>query len=142
MILSRDVKEEMDLIIPCCPPECGGILGMHDDIIMYVEFDIKQTNSTHMCSYYPDVNFFNNIIRKWASEGIAFKGMFHTHFANVKTLSDGDIEYIEKIMNAVKESADHLYFPVYILPDRDLIVYLASLKNGRVNICVDDLIIV
>ncbi len=61
-------------------------------------------------------------------------GIFHTHFANVSTLSCADIVYIENIMRAMPETVQHLYFPLYLLPSRELVCYQACLKEGLLKI--------
>ena len=115
--------------------ETGGILGAKNSrqIITEVFLDINEV-STHPCSYVPSVDLLNNQIAKWDSENIKFKGLFHTHFAGVKTLSEGDKSYIKKIMKAMPEDIRYLYFPIFVIPENVMVPYYAYIKDNKVII--------
>lgn len=125
------------------PPETGGILGSDsNDVITDIILDIK-SNTGHCCSYSPNVDFLNSCIAEWAERNIQFVGIFHTHFAGVQTLSEADKKYIVSIMQAMPGGIDKLYFPIYVLPDRELICYVAERKlKENFEICQDVLQIV
>ena len=73
------------------PPEIGGILGSLDgDTITHFVMDEIGLMPKRMCSYSPNVNFLNNCIENWTQDNISFKGIFHTHFAGVNSLSKAD----------------------------------------------------
>ena len=55
-------------------------------------------------------------------------------FFGVRTLSDGDIAYITAIMRAMPQSVSELHFPVVVLPDREMISYLAVRSGNEVKI--------
>lgn len=50
-------------------------------------------------------------------------GIYHTHFWNVDvdTLSENDKEYIKKIMDNMPEEIGQLYFPLVLMPKREVI---------------------
>lgn len=113
------------------PPETGGLLGGKNGIVTKVVHD-NGVQSTCGCSYSPDVNKFNKTIAEWKKEEIDFMGIFHTHFFNVETLSNGDKKYIERILRNMPRHIKELYFPIIVMPRRSMIVYKATLKEERV----------
>jgi len=129
MTIKKAVIAELESYISDTPPESGGILGFKDknDVISEIAFDLSP--ETYSCCYRPNVEYLNQLISEWETNSIEFAGMFHTHFFGIKTLSEADIIYIELIMNAMPPEINRLYFPVYVLPDRKLIAYIADRKN-------------
>jgi len=140
--ISKRVIDTLNHTISGKPPETGGIIGSADgDIIDRVIMDIPTVPADRMCCYIPNVDFFNEVIATWQHEGIEFKGMFHTHFANVETLSHADKQYITAIMNAMPPEIVYLYFPVFVLPARTLICYKAIKNEGNIDILRDEVTI-
>ena len=132
-------KSAMDIIhgsVTDLPPETGGLLGSSDGMCVdTIVMDRYGTQNVKLCSYCPNVTFFNQCIRQWQDQNIIFMGIFHTHFVGVRTLSSGDREYINAIMSAMPEQIDVLYFPLYVLPDRQLVCYKA--KRTDKGICIE-----
>ena len=125
-----------------CPYEIGGILGSSNgEIIDSVVIDKPDTKPLRRCSYEPNVECLNQNIDLWQDNGVSFKGIFHTHFGGVKTLSCGDVKYINTIMEAMPSQIEYLYFPIFVLPDCKLISYRASITDGKVHIQEDILTI-
>lgn len=123
--------------------ETGGILGsINNDIITDIIIDEIKDPIDKICYYEPNVDLFNQCIDEWISNGITFKGVFHTHFAGVKTLSIADKKYIFSIMDNMPEEIVSLYFPVFVLPDRELICYRAERLTEEVKILTEETIIV
>lgn len=81
--------------------------------------------------------FFNCCIEGWANKGIAFSGIIHTHFAGIKTLSQGDLLYIEKIMKAIPEGVNKIYFPILVLPEMEIVSYYA-VKDRNIIVMAED----
>jgi len=122
--------------------ETGGILGSRDgSAVDQVVMDRAFPSNTKHCAYAPNVGFLNGNIARWQERGIAFQGIFHTHFAGVTTLSPGDKEYIMTIMNAMPPGMDSLYFPIYVLPQGEVIGYRAVRGDGTVEIRPEDVTI-
>ena len=117
-----------------CNYETGGILGSRKNKVITEVFLDKNNEQTRRCSYTPNIVLFNNQIEIWQKQGINFQGLFHTHFANVETLSSSDEVYIKMIMTSMPEMINTLYFPLFVLPEQLLIPYNAIRKNGEVNI--------
>ncbi len=134
LIIKKDILEKLDNQIGDEPPEIGGILGKDKrNIITEIAFDHPAV-ITHPCSYYPNVNYLNGIIKEWNDNGIEFAGMFHTHFSDVETLSVGDKVYIRKILSSMPAGIKELYFPIYTLPERKLVLYRAYLIEDKLII--------
>lgn len=134
LIIKKDIFKKLNNQIGNDPPESGGILGYDEhNIISEIAFD-QPTVITHPCSYYPNVNYLNGIIKEWINNGIKLAGIFHTHFSDVETLSVGDKIYIRKILSSMPADIDKLYFPIYTLPSRKLILYSACLINDNLII--------
>ena len=142
MRISKAVLQSINEFISDTPPETGGILGSRThNVVEAVAFDLPNTESTRPCAYFPNVDFLNHTIQLWQEDGIRFLGIFHTHFASVKTLSNGDIQYIRQIMQAMPASIEYLYFPVFVLPDRELVCYRAIRTKDGVKIVREPTII-
>lgn len=129
MKISSTAYNHLNSLIRASPPEIGGILGSSDgDCITDIILDVPSENA-YTCAYSPNVNFLNSCIADWLSDGKRFMGLFHTHFFGINTLSDADKEYIITIMHVMPDSISELYFPIFVLPERELICYKA-LKTG------------
>lgn len=123
--------------------EIGGIIGSHsNDTIDEVVIDLLKTNNINCCSYSPNVIFLNQNIDSWQNNNIEFKGVFHTHFFGIKTLSCGDKKYINEIMRVMPENIKFLYFPVFVLPDMELVCYKAIKKNQSIFIKEEPIVMV
>lgn len=126
--------------MPDRPPEIGGIIGGNNDVIKYIQLDIGMKQKCG-CSYQPNTIMLNKKIREWSNISIDFYGIFHTHFYNVYTLSEGDKRYIEKILLSMPNEVNKLYFPIVVIPRYELVPYCATKINGIVKIKRDKLII-
>ena len=142
MKISKKILESFNSCILDKPPEIGGILGSHDnEVIDELVMDEPNPHTIKNCSYTPNISFLNQNIELWQSNNINFKGLFHTHYYGIKTLSCGDRKYIAEIMNSLPKSIKYLYFPVFVLPNRELICYKAVRENDTVFIEEEPLII-
>jgi len=133
----RNILDSM----PVVPPEIGGILGSMDGIVCECQIDTG-CSSSYGCFYSPNVDALNGTIRDWQRKDIRFHGIFHTHFFHVQTLSGGDIAYIDAILQAMPTYISELYFPVVVLPEKQMVPYLAIRNGNTVEIKSDELIIV
>ena len=133
MRIKKNVLNSICATVYDIPPETGGILGEQRGVIVIVEFD-EGIRQDRMCSYSPDVNKLNQVIQLWKKQGIAFCGIFHTHYFGVETLSAGDISYIEQIMENMPKSIKKLYFPLVVLPQREMVAYVAVKENEEICI--------
>lgn len=141
MNISAGTYERILSSMPNDPPEIGGIMGSIDGVVCRYQIDEGLT-ANRGCFYSPNVVFLNKVINDWQRDGILFQGIFHTHFFGVQTLSDGDIAYIKTIMAAMPEFISKLYFPIVVMPEKVIVVYLAGRNGMTVEIKADELIIV
>ncbi len=141
MRICRSIFNEIINIPADAPPEVGGIIGGNGGIVTDHYLDTG-VNSDIACSYTPDVSLLNTIISEWATKGIQFMGIYHTHFFDVQTLSDGDIRYIEKILLSMPEGVDSLYFPLVIFPRRTMVCFKAIKNLSGIEICSDNLVLI
>ena len=140
MKITEETHQFLAVNISGIPPETGGILGSSSgDIIDRIIIDVPFNKPTCTCSYSPNTNYLNGCINSWLSIGIQFMGIFHTHFAGIKTLSDSDKEYITQIMKAMPDEIVYLFFPVYVLPNKELVCYRAEKRGDLVLIEIEAL---
>ena len=124
---------------PFVPPELGGIIGGHGDLIDHVMFDTPPSDS-NQTNYSPNTELLNRCIEDWRSQGIQWFGLFHTHAAQWTTLSSADLEYINTIVNSVLEDGESLLFPL-VFPHEGIQWYLATKSNAGVRISEEIIII-
>ena len=140
--IKKSIIDLMVCSVPDRPPEIGGILGRHEELVDEIVIDLPNPHIPKKCSYVPNISFLNGKIDIWAQNDIALAGIFHTHYFGVRTLSEGDKKYIQKIMSALPVCVEHLYFPIFVLPENELVCYKAVRQNGVVLIQKDDVVIV
>lgn len=138
VIESASLMKEIVSTAPSQPPEIGGILGGTNQVVSLYALD-KGIAGSAMCSYTPDVIQLNHQIQRWAKDRIEFMGMFHVHFGGAATLSPGDRRYIVKIMEAMPPQIKWLYFPVVVMPEREMVVYKAERGDGKITITQDEI---
>ena len=127
-----------DLIMQHCPlvpPETGGIIGGHGELITAVIFD-RNHGLAERAVYCPDVSYLNDRIAEWNRQHIEFRGIFHSHPTKQCDLSGVDREYIIKIMSAMPTSVEDLFFPI-ISPRQKIYVYRAKREALDISIHVD-----
>lgn len=140
MLINTDIYNRIINELPCVPPECGGILGGKNGIVQVVEFDLGEKN-VESAVYTPDVNHLNSVIEEWATHGVDFLGLFHSH-PNDYTLSDFDKEQIRCIMHSLSGFVRMLLFPI-VIPGKCIYCYSAELcDDGEVIIKSDNIIII
>lgn len=129
--ISKKTLLELLYSLPCELPEMGGIIGGTKKEITEYWIDAVQSDSC-ACKYTPNVGAINKKIEIWSKNNIDFYGLFHTHYFGVKTLSEGDVAYMRKIMNAMPSYIEMLYFPIVVFPNREMILY--GIKNQTMEI--------
>lgn len=140
MDITYEIHEKIVKEVPDHPPEIGGILGARNNVVCNAVFDYgTQWQKLEKCHYTPDVEYLNRCIAEWEVSGISFYGVFHTHFFGVDTLSEGDRQYIKRIMQAMPDTKKKLYFPVIVLPNRKMISYMCRMRCGKIEITGDSI---
>lgn len=138
MKIGNEILSDVLKRMPSVPPEAGGIIGGKEGRVCLWKYDAGYFERG--CAYRPNVQFLNDVIASWIDKGYDFMGIVHVHFGNSNTLSDGDKRYIEKIMRAMPNFIEQLYFPIVVQPKRQFIPYVAYRSEiGEVVIAEDDL---
>ena len=140
MRIQKEIYHSILTSVKDIPPESGGILGEKDGIIQFVVYD-DGVKDGKLCSYTPNVEKLNVVIWEWQEQNILFCGIFHIHFFGVETLSEGDIKYINGIMEQMPEEIKILYFPILVLPQREFVVYVANREQKTIQIKKEDIVI-
>lgn len=121
------------------PPECGGILGKKEDLI--VDYIHDNTHPIlNRAIYAPDTELLNRCIEEWSEKNIEFCGFVHSHPDGQNILSSGDMEYI-KLLYEVNPQLKNTYFPL-ILNGRELKVYSAERNGDGISVKPDSLEII
>ena len=141
MKLQQSMIQPLFSAFPKTEYEFGGILGGTDGVITQFYLD-KGLEPESYCEYRPDVDALNTCIAQWSEQEIEFYGMFHTHFGASKTLSLSDQSYIQTIMQAMPEEITQLYFPVILLPEKQIVSYIATRKQEQITIACDEISLV
>lgn len=133
LLISKDAYDKL-INCPKVPPEIGGILMGTDSKIDTVILDkgIKKNDDTGI-KYIPNVRNLNKWISILNKQGKEFLGIFHTHAHQWATLSNADISYIERIMNAMSDEMRCLYFPI-VYPREKVKSYKAQKKDLQIII--------
>lgn len=138
MTISREVYSCI-LSLPATNIESAYLLGSSEPNVINVLENTSVCNGIGgKTNFIPNVNVWNNLIEDWESKGIDFIGILHTHYYNVEELSDGDIQYIEKIVSCTQNKPCKLYFPILVFPDRKLVLYSAKERLGKSLINKED----
>ncbi len=130
IVIQNEVYHKL-LSCPLVPPETGGILGEVNGIISKAIMIPNESNNKGVFS--PDIFFLNDILDSWYKEGVVFAGMFHTHADNWESLSKADVQYIEKIMQTLKEHTTQLFFPL-VFPKKRIDGYRAFYMDSAIHI--------
>ena len=94
------------------PIETGGILGIRNGVICAFSYDAGIPNDE--CSYIPNTERLNRILKRWCKRGVAFGGMVHSHPCGVTALSCADIAYANSLLLLPGVSEEELFFPVVV----------------------------
>lgn len=133
MIIKESAFEIIKEIEKYTDKEFGGILGSTDgQVINAIAFDSSPNHDVY--TYSPNIKYLNSVLVRWSKKGIVFKGMFHSHLFGIKQLSEKDEDYIKTVMNSLQDESIKLFFPIYVLPDNELINYIGVKSLNGVSI--------
>lgn len=139
MKIKKEIYESIVNYPEEMPPEMGGIIGSTDHAVIDTFIGDPGRKGECGCSYTPNTPFLNRMIHQWIQDNILFCGIVHTHFFDVRTLSSGDKEYIYRILEAMPADISELYFPLIVLPKREMVSYRAIIRNGQLMIANDQI---
>lgn len=138
MRIKSEIFNSIILDFPNIPIEAGGILGGTSGAITKYILD---SGKGEYGKYTPNTKMINKIIFDWAEKGIEFYGICHSHYPTGEKLSSADIEYIKRIMIALSDLYDYLYFPI-VIPQKKIIPYKAEIANNNILISKDKLFLI
>lgn len=99
LVPTKELLNEIQKSIACKQPEQLVMLGSSDGKHIDTVFFVDKSKSTQT-SCEPDIEVCNKKIREWYEKDIAFCGFAHSHPGAYSQLSDADIEYADRIMEA------------------------------------------
>lgn len=117
-------------------PELGGMLGSSYDqtIIDYYVFDARA--NVNEVEYSPNTKFLNGVLNNdWGNKGVNLSGFIHSHPKYFCQLSDADIDYAVKIIEAA--GLNYLVMPIVVFEINAKFTILGFIvdKYGRVTKC-------
>lgn len=115
LVPTKEALNRIQQFIACKQPEQLAMLGSSDGKHIDTVFFVDKSKSTQT-SCEPDVEFCNKKIREWYERGIEFRGFVHSHPGSYYQPSIADLEYADKIMEAL--DMDSIELPIVILYPR------------------------
>lgn len=129
MKIQEEIVSKIKASFEAYTTECGGLLGMKDNIICKFIFD---SGTNNVAEYSPNISLFNKTLKKWATDNIIFAGIIHSHPNDCRILSYEDEMTIKKIYDAV--ACDYaLYFPIVTLCEGKAIITAYKYENGKIE---------
>ena len=129
MKIQRKVASEINAYFEAYTTECGCLLGMKDGVVCKVLFD---SGTNNVAEYSPNIELFNEALKKWAKKDINFAGIIHSHPNDCRILSYEDEKTIEKICKAV--DCDYtLYFPIYTFCKNKPVITVYKYENNVIK---------
>lgn len=125
--IRQNVYDEIRSALGVRKPECGGVLGAHPgEPISKFYFDFSG-NSTDD-AYTPDYERINELLEKWAEEGVQMVGMIHSHANEGDFPSCGDLFYCEQILRSNPSISDFL-LPIVTVNPFEIHMYRVRLET-------------
>ncbi len=112
LVIARSVLAQIRDTVGRLPAEQGGPLGgsRADGVVRAFHFD--DTAQQSGAAYSPDHERLNRLFaQEWNPAGVNFLGFVHSHPPRLRRLSRGDLEYAERILDAIPE-LDRLLLPL------------------------------
>lgn len=80
--------------------EQGGALGIENGVVSRYYHD---TQARCDCNLFQPSPLLNVLLVVWKQEGITFAGLIHSHPAQWPELSEGDLDYVRKLLRSNPE---------------------------------------
>lgn len=93
--LSSSVEAELREKLCGQAVEQGGALGIENGVISHYFHD---TQARCDCNLFQPSPLLNTLIALWRQEGITFAGLIHSHPADWPDLSEGDLNYVNRLL--------------------------------------------
>lgn len=95
--LSSSVEAELREKLCYQTVEQGGALGIENGVISHYYHD---TQAKFDCNLFQPSPLLNVLLVVWKQERIAFAGLIHSHPEDWPELSEGDLDYVRKLLLA------------------------------------------
>lgn len=129
MKIKKETVSKINASFEAYTTECGCLLGMKDGVVCEILFD---SGTNNVAEYSPNIALFNEILKKWAKNGINFAGIIHSHPNDCCVLSYEDEKTIKKICKAI--NSDYaLYFPIFTYCDGAPIITVYKYENNTIE---------
>lgn len=97
--IAREAHTEMIEYLMSRPSEAGGVLLGPVGESLLTQFYADEGGACTASTYTPDARSLNRHLEdEWNPAGLELKGFAHSHPAGVSNLSDGDIDYIARLL--------------------------------------------
>lgn len=93
--LSSSVEAELREKLCGQAVEQGGALGIENGVISHYFHD---TQARCDCNLFQPSPMLNVLLAVWKQEGITFAGLIHSHPSDWPALSEGDLDYVRKLL--------------------------------------------
>jgi len=123
--MTRQVYDQISQTVGRHPAETGGILGSSDGGKTIDHFYFDQSAQTTGVTYSPNTALLNDVISAWNAKEVEICGVIHSHPHGATTPSQGDFEYVEKIMKAMNVHGN-FFMPIVNVsnpPDGNIEIY-------------------
>lgn len=134
LIITESVLREIYFTIGSCPAESGGPLGGSRTSGVVTNFHFDHSAAQTGVTYSPDYQLLNQLFADdWNPKEINLLGFVHSHPPGCRQPSGGDLEYAERILEAIPE-LDGLYLPIIVTkPDTGSfeIFPFVALRDGK-----------
>ena len=112
LVFTATVYETIRTTVGSHPAETGRALGGARGSAVVEEFYFDESSAMTAATYYPDIERLNDMFRDtWNPAGINLLGVVHGHPAGSIGPSRPDVEYADRIMDAIPE-LDRFVLPI------------------------------
>ncbi len=134
MRMSQKVFTDILLSICSRPPEAGGILLGPIESNDITDFFYDKGANCSGATYSPDyLTLRRKMKEEWMPSGIDMKGFVHSHPGRLDCLSQGDLNYISKLLQS-NEDMDRFFAPIVIPSEyrmRPLVVLRENIRTPQ-----------
>ena len=109
--IAQSIYDDILSILGTRKPELGGMLGWRDDQDYIDTFVFDNNAKVGETEYNPNIKFLSDIINhEWEEKSIFLGGFVHSHPRDCCRLSNADIEYARRIMQAF--DMKYMFMPI------------------------------
>jgi proteasome lid subunit RPN8/RPN11 len=115
--MSQEAMKKIMNYISSRPPESGGILLGPIGTNVVTDFYFDSGGTCTGASYSPDHITLNRLMKeKWLPSGLDMKGASHSHPGNLDWLTNGDMAYINRLLD--KNTDMDMFIAPIVIPNQ------------------------